>query len=261
MSNQVNNVIPFISYTAAASATTFAYNWWINEAATLEVYVDGVLISADDYTVSGVQNATGGNVVFDTPLTGGEIVVLRSDIDFKRLTAFQTSGSFRATAINLELSTLTSGLLQLERDIQRCLRISDTSTINPAHLFLGSTSLTANRGIKVNAAGNGLELTDGDPDQAGTSATAAAASATAAAASATAADASATAADASADAAAASATTASNAVAVVRNDFVSFLIPEVENKDYRLVVKAPYAGTITETTTRSASVPLAASVR
>ena len=93
-------------------------------------------MATTDYTVSGVQTSTGGNVVFDTPLTGGEIVTISTDYPFERLTGFATSGSLRAAALNLELSYLVACILQLQRDIQRTLKLSPSSQVDTTALVL-----------------------------------------------------------------------------------------------------------------------------
>ena len=136
MSTVVNEVTPFAQYEASAGADTFQYTWWIREETDLKVYVDGELVATTDYTVSGVQTSTGGNVVFDTPLTGGEIVTISTDYPFERLTGFATSGSLRAAALNLELSYLVACILQLQRDIQRTLKLSPSSQIDTTALVL-----------------------------------------------------------------------------------------------------------------------------
>lgn len=136
MSTVVNEVTPFAQYEASAGADTFQYTWWIREETDLKVYVDGELVATTDYTVSGTQTSTGGNVVFDTPLTGGEIVTISTDYPFERLTGFATSGSLRAAALNLELSYLVACILQLQRDIQRTLKLSPSSQVDTTALVL-----------------------------------------------------------------------------------------------------------------------------
>lgn len=127
----VPDIIPFAQYEAAAAATTFDYGWWIREATDLQVFVDGDLVATDDYSVTGVQSSTGGQVIFGTALAGGEIVTISTLFPFGRLTAFQTSGSLRAAALNLELSYLAACVLQLQRDLNRTMKLSPSSQANP----------------------------------------------------------------------------------------------------------------------------------
>lgn len=131
----VNDVVPFKQYIASPGATDFGFNWWIGIADDIAVYLDGVLL-ANGYTVDGIKEPAGGNVIFDTPLTGGEIVTLTGDFDIERVTGYISGGSFRAESINLELSTHIAIMLQLARDSKRSLRLSPTSSTNPELLLL-----------------------------------------------------------------------------------------------------------------------------
>lgn len=131
----INEVIPFVQYTAAFGATDFAFTWWIGATTDLDVYVDGTLQSSG-YTVSGVRESSGGTVTFDTAMTGGEVITLQGDFDIQRLTGYSVGGALRADELNLELSTMYAIMLQLKRDIDRTIRLSDTSTILASNVVL-----------------------------------------------------------------------------------------------------------------------------
>ena len=132
----VTEKVPFVQYTASASATDFNFTWWINDEDTMKVYIDGVETTSFSIATSGIQNDSGGIVVLSSPLTGGEIVTLLSDFDIQRLTGYTPSGSLRAEALNLEFSTQIAILLQLSRDINRCLRLAATSSMDPTKIVL-----------------------------------------------------------------------------------------------------------------------------
>lgn len=136
----INDVTPFVQYTASAAADTFAYTWWVREETDLAVYVDGVLADPADYSVSAVQSSTGGNVVFTTPMTGGEVVTISTELPFSRLTGFATSGSLRASALNLELSYMIACLQELRRDQERSLNLSPTSSVDPDNFVVPEPS-------------------------------------------------------------------------------------------------------------------------
>lgn len=131
----INEIIPFKQYVAAPGATSFAYNWWLGSVDDLSVYKNGVL-QVSGYTPSAVQEPTGGNVVFSTPMVGGEVITLLGDFDIERLTGYISGGSFRAESLNLELSTHIAIMLQLSRDIRRSLRLAATSASNPDLLIM-----------------------------------------------------------------------------------------------------------------------------
>lgn len=174
----VNERVPFAQETAVAGATDFSYNWWIREKDDIQVFVDGVETS--DYTIadSGVQNADGGIVVMNDPMVGGEVVTVRSDFDIERLTGFTTSGSLRAKALNLELSTIIAILLQLNRDIQRSFKMSSTSSMTPANFV--SPEAISGRALVFDGVGGAIRASTQDIDTLATTLTTSVNSATAA---------------------------------------------------------------------------------
>lgn len=89
----VNTNTPSKTYTAAAAATVFPYDFRIFTTSDLHVTVDGsVKTLSTHYTVSGADNPAGGNVTFITPMVGGEIVVIAGDIPAERDTDYQEGG-------------------------------------------------------------------------------------------------------------------------------------------------------------------------
>ncbi len=155
MSTVINEVTPFVQYTASAGATVFQFTWWIREATDIKLYLDGELVDPIDYTVSGVQSSSGGQVELVSPLSGGEIITISTDYPFQRLTGFVTSGSLRAAALNLELSYLVACILQISRDSQRSLKLSSTSTLDPSLLTLPEIG-AAGKPIVWNSTGTGF---------------------------------------------------------------------------------------------------------
>lgn len=120
------------SYTASAAQVTFPYTFWIKDEDHLDVYVNDTLKAlTTDYTVSAVQAVSGANVVFNSGLADGDVVVIEYTPEIERLTEFSTSGSLRASALNLELTYLTSINQYLTTQTSRTLKLaaSDTSTV------------------------------------------------------------------------------------------------------------------------------------
>lgn len=224
MSNvPVNNKTPLAQYTASAGQTVASWTFWVEDAADLLVYVNGILKTLNvDYTLdlTALRNDNGGAVTFLVAMVGGEKITFSRATVVDRVTGFTESGasSFRAETLNLELSRIVAMMQDKARDIGRALRLSAFST------YVGSLLIpdpVANSALKWNSTGTALINSTYDPDatgNAGASATAAAASAAAAVTSANGAATSATAAAASA----ASAVAVGNGVLTTKGDLVVF---------------------------------------
>lgn len=101
---------PFSSATAAGSAT-FVYNFRTLSASYLIVKVDGVTKTlTTDYTVTGVNAAGGGTVVFTSAPTVGAVVTIQRKTPFQRATDYQTNGDFLAGTVNPDFDALWMAL-------------------------------------------------------------------------------------------------------------------------------------------------------
>lgn len=157
----INDATTRNDYISGASQTTFPYTFWIEDSDDLDVYVNGVAVS--NYTVSAVQSVTGANVVFSTPLASGNKVAIVYNPDIERLTEFQTSGQFKPSTLNLELTRLISLAQFLKTELARKVGVGSESLFT-GDLDLPELSNNSNKFIRVNAAGNGLDavaLADG----------------------------------------------------------------------------------------------------
>jgi hypothetical protein len=190
--------------TGNGSTTDFSFGFKYFSSDEVKVYKDGVL-QTSGYTVTAATSGDGGTVTFTTaPAASVEVLITRL-LDLTQETRIPSVD--RLSRGTLENAYDKSVMLaqQIDEIVDRSVKIPvDVETFDPT---LPST-LTARRAIMVNDAGDGLELSTYDPDDAETSATAAAASATAAASSATSAASSASSASTSASAASTSATAA-----------------------------------------------------
>jgi len=112
-------------YTASASQTVFAYPFLIFEEEDIAVYYqavgtdDAVLLTLNvDYTVTGVGNEGGGNVILTTPATLGDIITVNSEVAFTQLVDFSVGGEFTADTINFVNDKLTRLIQQVKSLIE-----------------------------------------------------------------------------------------------------------------------------------------------
>ena len=110
--------------TATASQTSFTYTFRVLEATDMAVYQNGVLLSSG-YTVTGVNNTTGGTVVLDTGVSAGQIVSLVLAMPLDRTTNYQNSGKFLADDVNEDFDKIYIGAIQNENLNDRSLRLQD----------------------------------------------------------------------------------------------------------------------------------------
>ena len=110
--------------TATASQTVFIYTFRVIEATDMAVYQNGVLLSSG-YTVTGVNNTTGGTVVLDVGASVGQIVSLVLAMPLDRTTNYQNSGKFLASNVNEDFDKIYIGAIQNENEGGRSLRLKD----------------------------------------------------------------------------------------------------------------------------------------
>lgn len=143
-------------YIATASQTTFAYTFWIKDEDHLDVYVNDVLQTlTTDYTVSATQQVAGANVVFNSGLTLSDAVAIVYNPDVERASEFQTSGEFKATALNLELTYLISLAQWFKTKIGRSLQLTDSSALTD--LTIADPADNASKFLRVDSGGTSFE--------------------------------------------------------------------------------------------------------
>lgn len=109
---------------ATAGQTIFTYPFQILEASAITVWLTPVdqtpdptadlLVLDQDYTVNGVGNETGGQVILINPADAGDIITEERNTIIQRATDFSVAGEFTADAINLALNRL----IQIDQEIQ-----------------------------------------------------------------------------------------------------------------------------------------------
>lgn len=151
--DNVNDLPRRNQYTAAVSQDTFDFSFPVFVDGDLVVDVDGTPQSLNtDYTVTGAGDDMGGTVVFTTPLAGGEIVTIYSDLTIERLTDYQQNGPWSSQDTNDELDKLII-ISQENRDrIGRAIRFPMTAEQSSDDLEL-NLSTFADKYLYINSDG------------------------------------------------------------------------------------------------------------
>lgn len=111
-------------YTGDDSTDTFAYTSKIYASTDLKVYADAVLVESG-YSVTGVGEDSGGNVVFDTPPADDVAIAIRSEIPILQETSLPLGGPLPSSAIEAAMDRLTLEVQQL-RGLVSALMTFDT---------------------------------------------------------------------------------------------------------------------------------------
>jgi len=114
----VENTNNTISYTGNGSVDTFAYNFLTYSADHLFIYFDAVLQSSG-FTITGVGDDNGGNVVFSSPPDSGVTIRIDRTVPDTQLLEYQEYGPFPAKANERGLDLVTMAVQQNARDIGR----------------------------------------------------------------------------------------------------------------------------------------------
>ena len=152
-------------YLGNGVATVFAYSFKVNAATELRVVLtdvngdDSVLVNNVDYTVSGVLNASGGNVTLVTAPEGdgsawpaSEILTIRRVLPVTQLTDLRTQGAFSAEVLERAIDRTVMIEQQLKDQLDRSLRVPETEAGSDS-LILPMASDRAGNGIMFGASG------------------------------------------------------------------------------------------------------------
>ncbi|HDR2796330.1 TPA: hypothetical protein QCJ95_004985, partial [Enterobacter asburiae] len=101
----VPNQTPYIIYNANGLTTVFPFEFYVINAGDIQVTVDGTVVTSG-YSVSGVGNVGGGDVVFVTPPASGAVVMLERVVPTYRLTDYQDNGDLLADTVNKDFDRL-----------------------------------------------------------------------------------------------------------------------------------------------------------
>lgn len=101
----VPNQTPYIIYNANGMTTVFPFEFYIINANDIQIILNGEVISSG-YSVSGVGNIAGGDVIFLTPPANGTVVMLERVVPTYRLTDYQDNGDLLADTVNKDFDRL-----------------------------------------------------------------------------------------------------------------------------------------------------------
>lgn len=147
-------------YTATADQVRFTYPFRIFSENDLVVYVGTTLKAVNtDYTVEGVDDDTGGDVVFLAGLDAGDEVTIYSDTIIERETDFQQNGQWTSEATNREFDRSYVIDQEQRQGIRRTLRGSVLEgEVDP----LPDVATRASKFLRFDSSGN-PQASNGDP--------------------------------------------------------------------------------------------------
>lgn len=99
------NQTPYIINNANGLTTVFPFEFYIINAGDIQVSINGTVVTSG-YSVSGVGNVGGGDVVFVTPPASGAVVMLERVVPTYRLTDYQDNGDLLADTVNKDFDRL-----------------------------------------------------------------------------------------------------------------------------------------------------------
>ena len=139
------------SYSGNGSLTTFAYGFKIFDQDDLTVILraangtETVQTIVTDYTVTGVGDAGGGNVVFGTAPASGVTVVILREMDLEQGLDLVPNDPFPAQSLENSLDKLTFMVQQHNEELGRAIKASRTNVISGSEFTISA----ANRANKI----------------------------------------------------------------------------------------------------------------
>jgi len=151
------------SYTGNGVATVYAYGFKIADEDDLLVKVAGVTKTiTTDYTVSGVDSETGGNVTFVVAPANGAAVTIERNVGYTRPTDYQRNGAFEEATVDDDFDRLEMQVQQLDDRMKRSavLALPVSGVTTPIAL----PPPGAGKFLRWNNAGTALETIAASPD-------------------------------------------------------------------------------------------------
>ena len=155
------------SYSGNSSTTAFAYTFKIFANTDLQVIIrsstgtETVKTLTTHYTVSGVGDASGGNVTFtsgNTPATG-ETVVIRRAVPQTQAIDYIANDPFPAESHEEGLDRATMTIQQMQEELDRSFKVSRTNTITSSE-FTDSASDRASKTLGFDSSGDLTTVAD-----------------------------------------------------------------------------------------------------
>jgi hypothetical protein len=157
------------SYSGNGSTTVFAYTFKIFDDDDITVIIRTDSTGAETtktktthYSVSGVGSASGGNITFGSAPASGETVVLLRTTARTQTTDYVPNDPFPAATHEDALDKLTFITQELEEQIGRSLKVSQTNVIATSE-FTADATARANKLLGFDGSGD-LTVTEGKVD-------------------------------------------------------------------------------------------------
>jgi hypothetical protein len=147
------------SYSGNGSLTTFAYGFKVFDQGDLTVILrasngtETVQTIVTDYTVTGVGDVGGGNVVFGTAPASGVTVVILREMDFEQGLDLVPNDPFPAQSLENSLDKLTFMVQQHDEQLGRAIKASRTNVISGSE-FTISAADRANKVFAFDSSGD-----------------------------------------------------------------------------------------------------------
>jgi hypothetical protein len=147
------------SYSGNGSLTTFAYGFKVFDQDDLTVILrasngtETVQTITTDYTVTGVGDVGGGNVVFGTAPASGVTVVILREMDLEQGLDLVPNDPFPAQSLEDSLDKLTFMVQQHDEQLGRAIKASRTNVITGSE-FVISAADRANKVFAFDSSGD-----------------------------------------------------------------------------------------------------------
>ncbi len=148
------------SYSGNGSTTQFAYTFKIFADTDLQVIIrsstgtETVKTLTTHYTVSGVGDASGGNVTFtsgNTPASGETVVIIR-EVPQTQAIDYIANDPFPAESHEEGLDRATMTTQQVQEEVDRSIKLSRTNTMTSTEFTVGATD-RANKILAFDSSG------------------------------------------------------------------------------------------------------------
>ncbi len=150
----IDDNAPRNAYTATAGQTAFTYSFEILANTDLKVLQNGTLLAlSTDYTVSGVGTQSGGTVTLVSGATNGDTVIVYRDMPVSRTTDYQPGGKLNPDTLDLDVDRVVLGVQQVERDVDRTIKMPVTDTTAVVDMALPSASTRASKFLAFDSLG------------------------------------------------------------------------------------------------------------
>lgn len=152
----VPNQTPYNIYNANGQTTVFPFEFYIISASDIQVSINGEPV-ASGYSVSGVGNSRGGDVIFLMPPAKGKVVMLERVVPTFRLTDYQDNGDLLADTVNKDFDRIWMAIQRSFLFINRTLRVPEMTGVNN----LPSVEQRRNKLLAFNNDGNPITVVPG----------------------------------------------------------------------------------------------------